>query len=937
MDEITLRNLFMNVDLRFLDDAQKALTFFKLAIELERMKEPDIRDYYEYPINYRSERIMLVDFPCNESFRKLFEENRNPRKTRYPSDLYIGLKIKTGDVTYRLLNMVIAYNDINAIHIEDELLPVKIADFEVNLKEASRLELLPEMIERINAGIENNPTWQGILTVLQQEIAEDVTIVDNLFLALSNRSMELSQIYSELNSKHLQVGFPQGTIPSPYLEAPRQHSLLESFLLNEPIDNFIESIDPDNLICVTSLDDSQKEAIAKALGNRISVITGAPGTGKTQVIENILANALIRGKKVLVASKNNKAVDNVKDRFDNIDETGSLLRFGARSLISNSTLPDIERILNEIGNLQNSRNDYEACKTQYEQAIQDIKEAKNELEKIEQLQNELIVLENSITEAENALKQIDNEHCHNVENINNTYIRAQPLANYSTEELNQYRSSITSLNNNLTAKFYGFFGFWHRMFSVKKSAALFLNEVERFPYNLNSYATRPQYGLYMDIARFRSSDVLFSQIRKWQDIINMGLSYKHELSDEERRYRDTRRRTENNLNRVRTEKQEKDVTLNTLEENRPFIQSRMEDGKRWILDNSIKMLSLGIQYYKLQDGAVHDVTTYKGYLLDQIPWRDSEYALFVQQTRAFLNIFRLCAVTSLSIKNAFPLAPDLFDMVVIDEASQCDVASALPLIMRTKQLVVIGDPMQLRHISAVRVEEEQDIKERLDIRNSPHLKYAECSLYDYCKDYISHAISGLTVPYMLQYHYRCYPPIIRYSNDRFYGGVMGRRLEIRTNVNQLKGQPQGIVLVNVIGRQTSDNININEAEAQRSIEIATQTAQTYPDVSIGIVTPFRHQAERINSLIPSDYADRIEANTVYKYQGEEKDVVIYSLVVTSNSPDSKIRWIDNVVPNLVNVAVTRAKSTLYVVGNLEYIRSHSNVQNPLGYLVRYNN
>ena len=143
-------------------------------------------------------------------------------------------------------------------------------------------------------------------------------------------------------------------------------------------------------------------------------------------------------------------------------------------------------------------------------------------------------------------------------------------------------------------------------------------------------------------------------------------------------------------------------------------------------------------------------------------------------------------------------------------------------------------------------------------------------------------------------------------------------------------------MVDVKGRQANDNVNVNEAEAKKSIELAIKEAQSNPDISIGIVTPFRHQAERINSLIPDPYVDRIEANTVHKYQGDEKDVMIYSLVVTSNSPDRKIYWIDNIVPNLVNVAVTRAKSTLYVVGNIDYVKAHSDVNKPLGYLVRYN-
>lgn len=59
------------------------------------------------------------------------------------------------------------------------------------------------------------------------------------------------------------------------------------------------------------------------------------------------------------------------------------------------------------------------------------------------------------------------------------------------------------------------------------------------------------------------------------------------------------------------------------------------------------------------------------------------------------------AVTSLSARGRVPLEPGFFDLVVIDEASQCDIASALPMVYRAKRSVVIGDPMQLRHISAL--------------------------------------------------------------------------------------------------------------------------------------------------------------------------------------------------------------------------------------------
>lgn len=144
-----------------------------------------------------------------------------------------------------------------------------------------------------------------------------------------------------------------------------------------------------------------------------------------------------------------------------------------------------------------------------------------------------------------------------------------------------------------------------------------------------------------------------------------------------------------------------------------------------------------------------------------------------------------------------------------------------------------------------------------------------------------------------------------------------------------------IIWIDVKGEQRANNININDLEINKSIEIALNIAQSNSTISIGIIAPFKHQAKTIFNKIPDKYKNQIIADTVHKFQGDEKDVIIYSLVVTDNSPDSKIHWIDNSVPNLVNVAVTRAKNTLYIVGNKEYIRKKSSLTKPLGKLVEY--
>ncbi len=132
----------------------------------------------------------------------------------------------------------------------------------------------------------------------------------------------------------------------------------------------------------------------------------------------------------------------------------------------------------------------------------------------------------------------------------------------------------------------------------------------------------------------------------------------------------------------------------------------------------------------------------------------------------------------------------------------------------------------------------------------------------------------------------------------------------------------------------AENININKLEADKAIQLAINIHKENGSLSIGIITPFKNQAEYIFDNLPAEVRYIIKVDTVHKFQGNEKDIIIYSLVVTNNSPKSKLYWIDNITPNLVNVAVTRARNTLYVVGNRAYIKKESNIHKALGCLAQ---
>ena len=364
-----------------------------------------------------------------------------------------------------------------------------------------------------------------------------------------------------------------------------------------------------------------------------------------------------------------------------------------------------------------------------------------------------------------------------------------------------------------------------------------------------------------------------------------------------------------------------------------FIHS-IKSAKTALINLGPQLIAAKISEIERDESASDKISSYKSYLPDSIPWKDNEVPAFIRKTKDFLSVCRLISVTSLSVKTGFPLVDNLFDILIIDEASQCDIASALPLILRAKQVVVIGDPMQLKHITSVRREEDETIREHLGLTSRPYLKYAEQSLWDYAADFLAHANQNSS-PITLENHYRCHHDIIGYSNNQFYSKFLDKPLNVKTDESRMTLPQKGVVMINIRGQQESENVNINRIEADRVVNLAKELCSIQADVSIGIVTPFRDQADYIKSRFDDSLKNNVEVNTAHGFQGDEKDVIIYSLVVTDNSPQRKVNWIDYMVPNLVNVAVTRARQTLYVVGNANYIKAVSPERNALGYLIRY--
>lgn len=283
-----------------------------------------------------------------------------------------------------------------------------------------------------------------------------------------------------------------------------------------------------------------------------------------------------------------------------------------------------------------------------------------------------------------------------------------------------------------------------------------------------------------------------------------------------------------------------------------------------------------------------------------------------------LEYFPAWVVTNLSAKNSLPWAPDLYDLLVIDEASQCDIASVLPLLYRAKRVVIIGDPKQLRHISILKDHEDRKLASKNKIEKLyVDYSYSKNSLYDLGERIIR---SNNQTPILLDEHYRSHEDIISFSNQYFYEN----NLKVKTSPSNLiesEVTPSGILWIDVKGKVIYPGHSCYNSEEVKEIThvLKKLVDNNMKNCSFGVVTFFREQKERIFDKINSSKELKeinVSVGTVHAFQGDEKDIMILSTVVSQGVSDRTLNWIKGTT-QLLNVAVTRGKSSLIVVGDRE--------------------
>ncbi len=282
--------------------------------------------------------------------------------------------------------------------------------------------------------------------------------------------------------------------------------------------------------------------------------------------------------------------------------------------------------------------------------------------------------------------------------------------------------------------------------------------------------------------------------------------------------------------------------------------------------------------------------------------------------QTLLNVFPIWLVNTSDISTVLPFGEELFDLVIIDEASQCDIASCLPVIQRAKHVVAAGDPKQLRHVSFLSYAKMKSLREEYDLEDLPEYDFRSQSVLDL----INSTIEQQSQVIALDEHFRSKPSIIQFSNIEFYGN----KLKIMTQKpdSHLK---KSLYWCPCDGKREKQGYNEKEANEiiRKILEISKKEKESDQPTSIGILSPFRGQADYIldnlQKLVPGDVLSRhqVSVGTAHAFQGDEKDVILLSFVVDDDSHPTAIRHINQ--DEVFNVSITRAKNQQYVYTSIK--------------------
>lgn len=594
-------------------------------------------------------------------------------------------------------------------------------------------------------------------------------------------------------------------------------NLLQKYLKNEKIQT--KDLTDYIPILLKKSNQSQKEAIINAIENEISVIEGPPGTGKTTTILSLIANFFMQGKKIIVVSKNNSAVNNIIEEYEKLDIPPFYVRFGESKKIMPKLQENADSILNDL------KNNY-SKKVTYNFDPNELQTLKNELTSKEKHLHEYMILNNSLKELKNQNRYMSKKmKCYNFDSA-----FTEKELNHLTPNLGNFKNINQIILLSKKEKLY----FWNKIF-IKLKYHLDTNNIE-------------------------------------QKLINL----KHILGE------------------IYLNKEMAKLEKNNLEEN--IKNLKKEIATLYTKYNNVCKKAF---HQKLSDTINTNLEKIEN--SPNIHWQSKLYSAFpvvLTTADAFLFNFKTLIENNNQV-----------DCIIIDEATQCDVITGLPLLFLAKQLVVVGD---IKQLSAITSNKENPFSKYID----PKHQQKDNSFLKSIQDVFSPPSK------LLKEHYRCDFNIINFCNKFYYNND----LQIYTDSNY-----DSMKIVNVNTQKACDKgkksyFNEREIITLQDLTKTNDLSKTF------FITPFATQGDLLKDTFLEE-----NAGTIHTFQGKGNDFVYFNTVFNDLEMCEKhIKSKFNMFTNeLVNVAVSRAKKQFTLVGDIDFFKKYPADCKEIKHLIDY--
>lgn len=689
--------------------------------------------------------------------------------------------------------------------------------------------------------------------------------------------------------------------------------------------------------------------IATTQEEKIISVNGPPGTGKTTLLKDVFAHNIIEqafeicnlsdksikgddttkyefnnreytlGKMpveiskygMVLASSNNGALQNIVNELPLLKEIDDSFKEELKEVdyfieISNSNKEDKEKekwgmfsieggkkqnqdkIKDVLNDIYNSFKDKETDEKIYEEFLREYKN-------LEKYRSEIQKIYENIEENENEILKIVPEGNNNlVEFKNNLEDEINKLVNEENDESNNLK--ILNVNEEIL----------NRKIEVVKSNKpswlYYIFSKEKVDeYNKNKQNIENELSKLLD-----EKMSIVMKLSK----INNEIKIKENKVKKLRELEEKSKELDNELNKKGIKKLDLNLNYDELQKSNPWFNKEYRE-------NQSRLFILALKVRK------NFLIKNKHHLLGSINiWNSERSEILYREAWNWINFtIPIISSTFASFRRMFnKLGENSIANLFVDEAGQVLPYASVGAIFRSKKIMVVGDPFQIPPVLTLDskilafIAESFCISEKyLSLNTSTQSMVDAVSKYGFYKGFDEDTKEWIGVP--LWVHRRCKDPMFNVSNAISYDG------------NMVQGNPgEGkIEWYNVKGQATNKYVKEHGEKLKELIDDILKKDETKQDNnSIYVITPFANVAAELKKI---DFkSEKVEIGTVHTFQGKEAKIVFFVLGADENSKGAATWAVGSQNPNIMNVAVTRAKEEFYIIGDKElYSKLNSKV------------